>query len=276
MTDEVAELQGEALPQGNVEPENTGDAVENEDSATSDERDDSTGERKGNKKPGGFQKKIDTLTARSKEAEERAERLFQQNLELQRALTARQEPKEPEKPAPETTEPKIDDYQSYDEYVSALADYKAEQKVRAILGEQETKRAEAEAAKSREDREREFMSRAESYKAERPDFETVAFNPLLPVTQEMADVINASENGPQVLYHLGRNMAEAQRISNLPPVMQAAELGRIEARITMPQANLNSAAPEPIEPVGGGDGPGVAKHPSEAKDMAEYVRLRNS
>lgn len=271
MTDEIAESQGTSVP------EDTGEDVKIEESSASTTEDSSAQPEESEDKPKakGVQKRIDELTANWRESQRQAEQLMEQNRQLQEALLKNREtPQQP--PAPEVTEPKIDDFNSYDEYVAALADFKAEQKVRKILDDQESKRVEAEAAKTREQREREFMARADSYKAERPDFDSVAFNPLLPVTQEMADVINSSENGPKVLYHLGKNMAEAQRIANLPPVMQAAELGRIEARITMPQANLNSAAPDPIEPVGGGDGPGVAKHPSEAKDMAEYVRLRNS
>ena len=271
MTDEIAESQGAPVP------EETGEDVQTEESSASTTEDSSAQPEETEEKPKakGVQKRIDELTANWRESQRQAEQLMEQNRQLQEAILKSQE-KPPEETAPEATEPKLDQFQSYEEYVAALADFKAEQKVRSILEERASQEAEVEAAKTRAEKEREFMARAETYKAERPDFDNVAFNPLLPVTPEMADVINASENGPQVLYHLGQNMAEATRISNLPPVMQAAELGRIEARITMPQANLNSAAPDPIEPVGGGDGPGVAKHPSEAGSMDEYVRLRNS
>ena len=80
--------------------------------------------------------------------------------------------------------------------------------------------------------------------------EQVAYNPNLPVTDYMAQAIQASDIGPDVIYHLGSNPKEAHRIANLPPILQAKEIGRIEAKLAAePPVKKTSSAPEPIRPV---------------------------
>ena len=82
------------------------------------------------------------------------------------------------------------------------------------------------------------------------DFEQVAYNPNLPVTDYMAQAIQASDIGPEVIYHLGSNPKEAQRIANLPPILQAKEIGRLEAKLVAdPPTKRTSTAPAPLAPV---------------------------
>jgi hypothetical protein len=51
-------------------------------------------------------------------------------------------------------------------------------------------------------------------------------------------------------YHLGANPKEAERISRLPPLLQAKEIGRIEAKLAAdPPTKKTSSAPSPISPV---------------------------
>ena len=71
-----------------------------------------------------------------------------------------------------------------------------------------------------------------------------------PVTDYMAQAIQASDIGPEVIYHLGSNPKEAHRIANLPPILQAKEIGRIEAKLVAdPPAKRTSTAPAPLAPV---------------------------
>ena len=81
-------------------------------------------------------------------------------------------------------------------------------------------------------------------------FEVVAYNPKLPVTETMAQTIQATENGPDVIYYLGSNPKEAERIARLSPLLQAREIGKIEAKLgANPPAKKTSTAPAPIAPV---------------------------
>jgi len=83
------------------------------------------------------------------------------------------------------------------------------------------------------------------------DFEQVAYNPSLRITDVMAQTIQSSDVGPDVAYYLGTNPKEADRISRLAPLVQAREIGRIEAKLASepPVAKRTSSAPAPIAPV---------------------------
>ena len=82
------------------------------------------------------------------------------------------------------------------------------------------------------------------------DFDQVAYNPNLPVTEYMAQSIQGSDVGPDVLYWLGSNPKEAGRIARLSPILQAKEIGKIEASLSSnPPARKTSSAPAPIAPV---------------------------
>jgi hypothetical protein len=98
-----------------------------------------------------------------------------------------------------------------------------------------------------------YAEREEKAREKYPDFQDVVFADNLQITQAMYDTIVAAENGPDVVYHLGKNPDEAARIAKLPPLAQARELGRIEASLAAkePEGKKVSSAPAPITPVGG-------------------------
>lgn len=96
-----------------------------------------------------------------------------------------------------------------------------------------------------------FEEREDDAKVKYSDYQRIARNDDLPITEHMGEVIVASEIGPDVLYHLGQNPKEASRIAGLSPLMQAKEIGKIEAFLnTYPPAKKSSSAPEPITPLG--------------------------
>lgn len=107
-----------------------------------------------------------------------------------------------------------------------------------------------EAGKQQQAAQAQYHEREEAALEKYDDFERVAYNPSLPVTDSMALAIQASEQGPDVLYWLGSNPKEAAKIANLPPILQAKEIGKIEATLAAnPPAKKMSGAPAPIKPV---------------------------
>ena len=140
---------------------------------------------------------------------------------------------------PAAPPPAPDDFENAQHYAEALA----EQRARELLAQREAVQQQAAILESYRDKEEEARDKYE-------DFEQVAYNPSLPVSDVMAQAIQASDIGPEVIYYLGSNPKEASRISRLPPVMQAKEIGKIEASLAAnPPTKRTSSAPAPLAPV---------------------------
>jgi hypothetical protein len=235
---EVAELQGESLPENTVEGE-----LELEESPTSEDAEQPEADEE-RPKPKGVQKRIDELTANWRNAE--------RDRDYWRELAVKtQAPKEPEKPqaAQPQGKPALDNFSSYEEYVEALADWKVEQR----LGADREQQTRAQQEQVQQEQIRTFQSRADRVRSSHPDFDTVVANPLLPISDAMAEAAYSSEKGPELLYHLGQNPQEAERIYRLSPHQQAMEMGRLEAKLSRP-ARTQTNAPAPISPVSGSGG----------------------
>jgi hypothetical protein len=133
----------------------------------------------------------------------------------------------------------VDQFESTEAYADALAYQKAEQ----LIAQREAAKQQSQVLESYHEREEEARSKYE-------DFEQVAYNPKLPITNVMAEAIQSSDIGPELAYHLGTNPKEADRISKLAPLAQAKEIGRIEAKLAAdPPVKRTSSAPAPISPV---------------------------
>jgi hypothetical protein len=144
------------------------------------------------------------------------------------------------KSQPVPSEPlKADDFADTQTYADALAERKAQE----LLAKRDAEAERQATLDAYHDREEEARNKYD-------DFEQVAYNPKLPVTETMAQTIQASDNGPDVIYYLGSNPKEAERIARLSPLLQAREIGKIEAKLgDNPPAKKTSTAPAPIAPV---------------------------
>ena len=130
-------------------------------------------------------------------------------------------------------------FETYEDYAEALAERKAEE----LLRQRETKQQQQALLEQ-------YHEREETARDKYDDFDQVAYNPNLPVTEYMAQSIQASDIGPDVLYWLGSNPKEADRISRLSPILQAKEIGKIEASMASnPPVKKTSTAPAPLAPV---------------------------
>lgn len=135
--------------------------------------------------------------------------------------------------------PPADQFSTPEAYAEALAVRKAEELVAA----REHQKAQAAIADAYHEREEDARTRYE-------DFESVAYNPNVRITEAMADTIRASDIGPDLAYWLGSNPKEADRISRLSPLAQAKEIGKIEVKLTdNPPVKRTTSAPAPITPV---------------------------
>lgn len=163
-------------------------------------------------------------------------------------------------PAPQAAAPapvSQSQFESVEQYAEALAAQKAEQ----LLQQRELERQQTAILESYHDREEQARDKYE-------DFETVAYNPSLKITTVMAQTIQASDVGPDVAYYLGLNPKEADRISRLPPFLQAKEIGKIEAKVaSSPPVKKPSNAPAPIQPVAARSSSGPAYDTTDPRSL---------
>jgi hypothetical protein len=189
--------------------------------------------------------------------------LATENRELRQALTRPAAPQAaPEAPRQETPatfdptpyigpKPDAAKYEAgvYDpQYAADLARWEVKGELaQHALTQQQRAAAHREQALSRS-----YVERVERFKEAAPDYDAVAYS--VPISDTVGRVLAESETGPQVAYWLGKNPAEAQRISGLPPAAQLVAIGRIEARLeaakSAPKPTV-SKAPEPLTPLRG-------------------------
>lgn len=127
--------------------------------------------------------------------------------------------------------------------VEAYAAAKAEQLALKLVEQREQAKKDAEINEA-------FHAKVDSARDKYDDFEAVAFNPNVPITDAMAEVIRNSDMGTDLAYYLGKNQEEAVRISEMTVAQQGAALARLEAKLlNAPPVKKTSTAPAPISPI---------------------------
>ena len=163
-------------------------------------------------------------------------RLAREQRKWEREQTQRQSEQQTLRAAPVAS---VDQFESTEAYADALALQKAQQ----LVAQRDAEKQRSEVLESYHDREEEARGKYD-------DFEQVAYNPKLPITDVMAETIKSSDVGPELAYYLGSNPKEADRISRMAPLGQAKEIGKIEAKLASdPPVKRTTSAPAPISPV---------------------------
>lgn len=170
----------------------------------------------------------------------------------------------PQQPTSDTGEPRQDQFQTYEDYVRALARYETRQERERL--------SRADADKTTAQRLRESMK---AVRGEAPDFDDVVasvFEPDFPNSKTMADFVEESDQPARMLYWLGNNPDEAARISQLSPIRQAKELAKVEANLAAPSPQQKRpGAPPPPKIV---TGAGVGEKDPAKMTMEEYAKHR--
>lgn len=176
--------------------------------------------------------------------------------------------------------PAESDFPDYTDYIAAKAVWTAEQ--RAAQRQVSDAEQEAEQARKRQTEiqaaERSIMAQnwaeqVQDAKARYTDFEAVALDHSVPISDSMAALIQSSDIGADVAYFLGKNREAAAEISKLSTIEAARAIGRIEASLQAPKARTETNAPPPMTPVRG-----AAKATRDPSKMSfeEYKAARES
>lgn len=272
-----------SAPEGNessLEQNKSSDSETEEKAETHEEGED--GEKESpHKKKGGFQRRIDKLSAQKAQAQQELEYWKQQALKNAGASNVETNPK-PEIFTPPTTEgkPKPESFETHAEYVEALADWKTEQK----LKERDEKAARERFAQEEARIKAAYSERAKAFSSKTPDFQKVLEDVNhIPLSLTLRDILLNSENGPELAYHLAKKPEEYERIARLSPTACAREIGKFEATLTSSLSKVSpeksekriTQAPKPIEPVGaGGKGSVVKSIFDPGLSQREYEAMR--
>lgn len=214
------------------------------------------------KTDGGFQKRIDELTRNFRET--------QRDRDYWREQAVRQVPTEiPTVAAPKTLQDFGFDEGKYQAHVISEAARLAAETAGKTLKQQQAQDAAAR-------RRSEFVQRETGFAKDLEDYYEVTRNPTLPITPDMVEVINSSEEGAPVLYYLGKNPHVAETLAQLPPLIAARELGRLEGKLAADRekakAKTVSQAPAPPPKIEA-TAAAVEKDPSSMTDT-EFAKWR--
>lgn len=152
--------------------------------------------------------------------------------------------------------PREQDYSDYLAYERAMTAYTvkeaiAEERIRERAGQMNARQTErirdlVEAYEDGQDAARKAI----------PDYDAALKSAKnAPVAPHVEGLILESDKSALIAYHLAKNPEKLERLNAMPPVAAAREIGRLEARLSLPSTNKATSAPKPVAPVKGGASP---------------------
>ncbi len=234
-------------------------------------------------KPTGAEKRINRLTAEKRSLEDEVHNLRGQ-------VEAGKKPAE--LAVEEAKKPVAEDFETTEEYLEALTDFKADERFKKNQAE------EAQKAEQQEQQEvfEAFGERQDKARAAHDDYDEVVGGGNLQIPQSALLAIIELDNGPDVAYHLAKNPELPKKLMDLSPLKAVAEIGRLSAILATPaQEAANppahrtpeqeagkppapkkpaSGAPPPITPVGGSTT--KTDVPMDEMSMVDYNRARDA
>lgn len=245
---EIKEIPTEELE--TEDPETEGDETEE----TEETEEDLETKAKEDKKPkkNGFKRRIDKLNQRVSAVEQEREYWRQE------ALRAKEPAKtsSPEVKPDLSTKPDKAKFATVDEYNEALIEWKADQIAEKKFSERERKSNEAKIKEEFQTKAEAHRRRVVDFAKEKDDWEDVqdTFKKVqLPGWFEGL-ILESDDLSAQIVYELGKNPEELEKLSKLSYGKAERALGRIEARLatsskTTKKENKTGTLPKPINPV---------------------------
>lgn len=228
---EVTTNDSTGLPMGDLEDQkNKSESVEKTDEtldasdASDDETPDNEPEEKPKKKSGGFQRRINKLNSRLSAEQEEKEYWRREYLK------AKSSSKDESNPTPKKAEgkPKADDFETHEDYVEALTDWKTDQKFKAF----EEKRANERAQREFQTKAQTHAERVKAFAQKHEDFsELVEEVSDIRVPAAVQELIVDSDFGPELMYELAKDRERLEQICSMSPLRAAKAIGRIEDKI---------------------------------------------
>lgn len=265
--DDSMDMGGENYSQDIVqrtpEPEPEPDPEADKGAKPATEGEEKTSEDKPAKDKSAAQKRIDQIIKQRNEAREQAA--------YYRGLSENTPAADPEAAPPPTEKPKLADFEDYEQFSEAMADYKLAERdrINATSAEQKVADTTGELIKTQIDA---GKAKYDDFQAKVLDNESLAFH------EPVIEAITELENAADVMYELAKDPVNLANIARMSPVSMARELVKIDSRFaggaetTKPPKTISSA-PAPITPVNTGGSEITRKEPADMT-MDEYISWR--
>lgn len=222
---------------------------------------------------GGFQKRIDKLT---REKYELLEKLNQaQAKQLEREPLA---PKAVE--AVKAARPKSEDYPTPEDWIEAVADWKATEKFETLSAKAQEQAQTEHNETHLQEMFQAHVKRVEAAREKYTDYDEVV-DGIDSETDEipngLALTIVELDNGPDVAYHLAKNPELVSKLKEMSEYRAIAEIGKISDKLTpkteeAPAEKKKTAAPAPIKPVATGNTKSAV--PLDEMSFEDYKKAR--
>ena len=220
-----------------TENEVTPQAVEEGESATQEQAEEETQES-APEEVSDVQKRINKLTAEKYAAKREKEELERRLAEVANSQAV------PSNVADQ--KPTLEQY-DYDEdkYHEALIDWKVAKQVQAS--------AQISRQRQQQEGQTKYNATVAGFASKTPDFyDSVGSIPLQ--NDAAAKAILALDNGPEVAYHLSKNLHIVDSLNGADPNKAVMEIGRLSERLLPSKKKSTTSAPAPVKPIGSGGG----------------------
>tara|TARA_R100001086_G_scaffold250077_1_gene193287 strand:- start:3593 stop:4573 length:981 start_codon:yes stop_codon:yes gene_type:complete len=273
-TEETKESKEE--PQNEEESED--ESSDESDEESEDEDSDEDEKPKKRKESKGVSRRLKRLHSRY------GEQLSAKDQEIER-LKAQLEGNAPKEETPKQStqaegKPSQDDFETHEEWIEAVAEWKAEKLLEKRETESRQKKEQERLTKIIDD----HRERLDAYADENPEFadevsEVIDFNTINPVLDYL---LAESENGPMLMHELAKDPDAYDRINGIKDhgALQRA-FGRFEAKVeskttpskTEKKTKPKTKAPRPLSPVSGGSGSAEKSIYDPNLSQSEYEAL---
>lgn len=204
------------------------------------------------KKKGGFKKRIDKLNAKLTDKDREIEHWKKEA--LRNLKEEKSKPEVQAKTEAISTKPDPDKFDSHEDYIDALTDWKVEKKLsdKEQKSKQETQVSEFQAKVSS------HQEKVNAFREKTEDFDEVLESvDDIELSLAVQDLILDSENGAELVYELAKNRDEFAKICKMSPMAAARELGKFESKLAKAasaetKTTPTTKAPPPIKTISSG------------------------
>lgn len=179
---------------------------------------------------------------------------------------------------PSDEKPNPDKFESYDEYVEALTDWKADQREKA----REAKEREKSLISEQESKTQAVRQASIEFAKEHEDFnERIQDLNDIEMSLAVQDALLNSENAPALMYELAKDPDHFEKICQMPAGRAYREIGKVEARLESSSKETKEEQPKKItkapQPLKGlNSKTAQASKSLDDMDYEEYRKSRNA